>query len=366
MTVHKSSQSTDHEQPLVAHLLELRDRLLRAILAVLAVFLVLFPFANDLYVLVSEPLRQTLPAGSSMISTKPIDPFLIPFKLSLQLAIFLAVPFILYQFWAFVAPGLYKHEKRLVMPLLVSSTLLFYLGMAFAYFVVFPLVFAFLTSTAPEGIEISTDMGSYLDFVMTLFFAFGVAFEVPIATIILVWLGVTTPESLKQKRPYVIVGTFVVGMFLTPPDVISQTLLALPMWLLFELGLFFSKGFVRVREPQPASEPATPLAYSAAGTGSTARAETTPPVGKELDPVQDAQEPDRFVPLTEEELEAELDAIEAAEEQLTPADKLLQVQTHRDAGEVEQARELLYEILEEGDADQRRVARNILAQLDRP
>jgi len=366
MTAHKSSQSPDHEQPLVAHLLELRDRLLRAVLAVLVVFLVLFPFANDLYVLVSEPLRETLPAGSSMISTKPIDPFLIPFKLSLQLAIFIAVPFILYQFWAFVAPGLYRHEKRLVLPLLVSSTLLFYLGMAFAYFVVFPLVFAFLTSTAPEGIEISTDMGSYLDFVMTLFFAFGVAFEVPIATIILVWMGVTTPESLKQKRPYVIVGTFVVGMFLTPPDVISQTLLALPMWLLFELGLFFSKGFVRQQEQQTESEPTEPLAYSAAGAGSGNREEADTPVGRELDPARDSQDPDRFVPLTDAEMEAELDAIEAEEEELTPADKLLQVQTHRDAGEVERARELLYEILEEGDADQRRVARNILAQLDQP
>jgi sec-independent protein translocase protein TatC len=367
MTVGKASQTTDSEQPLVAHLLELRDRLLRAVLAVLAVFLVLFPFANDLYVLVSEPLRETLPLGSSMISTKPVDPFLIPFKLSLQLAIFIAVPFILYQFWAFVAPGLYKHEKRLVMPLLVSSTLLFYLGMAFAYFVVFPLVFAFLTSTAPEGIEISTDMGSYLDFVMTLFFAFGVAFEVPIATIILVWMGITTPDSLKQKRPYVIVAAFVVGMFLTPPDVISQTLLALPMWILFELGLLFAKGFVRGRETQAESEPVEPLAYSTAAAGRDTQVEPVNQVGQELDPGRDSEDSDRFVPLSEQEMEAELDAIEAEEEEeLTAADKLLQVQTHRKAGEVEQARELLYEILEEGDADQRRVARNILAQLDRP
>lgn len=364
------SPSPSEEQPLVAHLLELRDRLLRMLLAVLAVFLILFPFANDLYILVSEPLRETLPAGSSMISTKPIDPFLIPFKLSLQLAIFIAVPFILYQFWAFVAPGLYKHEKRLVMPLLVSSTLLFYLGMAFAYFVVFPLVFAFLTSTAPEGIEISTDMGSYLDFVMTLFFAFGVAFEVPIATIILVRMGVTTPESLRHKRPYVIVGAFVVGMFLTPPDIISQTLLALPMWVLFELGLFFSKGFVRRREALTESDQNNPsvAAASAAGTGQVPAVEVPPPVGAEIDPAGDAIDSDRFVPLTEDEMEAELDAIEQAEEdaELLPEEKLRHVQTLRDAGEVEQARELLYEILEEGNADQRRVARNILAQLDLP
>ena len=361
------SQSPSQEQPLVAHLLELRDRLLRAILAVLAVFLVLFPFANDLYILISEPLRATLPAGSSMISTKPIDPFLIPFKLSLQLAIFIAVPFILYQFWAFVAPGLYKHEKKLVMPLLVSSTLLFYLGMAFAYFVVFPLVFAFLTSTAPEGIQISTDMGSYLDFVMTLFFAFGVAFEVPIATIILVWMGVTTPESLRQKRPYVIVGAFVVGMFLTPPDVISQTLLALPMWVLFELGLMFSKGFVRDREEAQEDSPEaslTPVAVTVTTDDSDPIASGSKPVGTELDPAAGSADPDRFVPLTDDEMEAELDAIEAEDEEMSPEEKLRQVQILRTDGDVDQARELLYEILEEGDADQRRVARNILAQLD--
>ncbi|MEN8180552.1 MAG: twin-arginine translocase subunit TatC [Pseudomonadota bacterium] len=366
------SQSPSQEQPLVAHLLELRDRILRMVLVVLAVFLVLFPFANDLYILVSEPLRDTLPQGSSMISTKPIDPFLIPFKLSLQLAIFIAVPFILYQFWAFVAPGLYKHEKKLVMPLLVSSTLLFYLGMAFAYFVVFPLVFAFLTSTAPEGIEISTDMGSYLDFVMTLFFAFGVAFEVPIATIILVWMGITTPESLKQKRPYVIVGAFVAGMFLTPPDVISQTLLAFPMWVLFELGLIFSKGFVRNREDMQEASSPEPMAAAAtaagSGTAGDAVETSTLPVGTDIDPASETIDADRFVPLTDDEMEAELDSIETEEEdeELSAEDKLQHVQTLRDAGEVDQARELLYEVLEEGNADQRRVARNILAQFDTP
>ncbi len=365
------SQSPSEEQPLVAHLLELRDRVLRMVLAVLVVFLMLFPFANDLYILVSEPLRETLPAGSSMISTKPIDPFLIPFKLSLQLAIFIAVPFILYQFWAFVAPGLYKHEKKLVMPLLVSSTLLFYLGMAFAYFVVFPLVFAFLTSTAPEGIEISTDMGSYLDFVMTLFFAFGVAFEVPIATIILVWMGVTTPESLKHKRPYVIVGAFVVGMFLTPPDVISQTLLALPMWVLFELGLILSKSFVRKPDAEAEeglAEDAGLATAVASGASGDAMQTDAVPIGSEIDPAGEYVDADRFVPLTDDEMEAELDSIEAEEEdeELSIAEKLQHVQTLRDAGELDQARELLYEILEEGNADERRVARNILAQLDTP
>ncbi len=361
--------STGQEQPLVSHLIELRDRVLRMVLAVLAIFLVLFPFANDLYTAISGPMREALPAGSSMISTKPIDPFLIPFKLSLQLAIFIAVPFILSQFWAFVAPGLYKHEKRLVLPLLVSSTLLFYLGMAFAYFVVFPLVFTFLASTAPEGVEVATDMGSYLDFVMTLFFAFGVAFEVPIATIILVWMGVTTPEKLREKRPYVVVGTFVVGMLLTPPDIISQTLLALPMWVLFELGVIFSRSFVRKEE----SEVETAVA-SAASAGAQAAADEHPssPVGSDIDPARDHVDPDRFVPLTDEEMEAELDAIEDEEETRhsppgSPADaarKLERVQELRRDGQISEARDLLYEVLEAGDADQRTVARNILAQLD--
>ncbi|RDH81960.1 MAG: twin-arginine translocase subunit TatC [endosymbiont of Escarpia spicata] len=361
--------SPSSEQPLVAHLLELRDRVLRMVLVVLAIFLVLFPFANDLYIMVSEPLRSALPEGSTMISTKPIDPFLIPFKLSLQMAVFLAIPFILHQFWAFVAPGLYKHEKRLVIPLLVSSTLLFYLGVAFAYFIVFPLVFAFLTSTAPEGIEMATDMGSYLDFVITLFFAFGIAFEVPIATIILVWMGVTTPESLRSKRPYIIVGAFVVGMFLTPPDIISQTLLALPMWVLFEIGVFFSANFVRKREDDSEDAGVEPAMATATAGSSSATPAPEPPMGSEIDPAIDYVDPDRFVPLSDDEMEAQLDAIEDEEDEddgPSVEERFRQVQISRDVGDVEQARELLYEILEEGNADQRRVARNILAQLDTP
>ncbi len=369
-----ANETTGQEQPLVSHLIELRDRVLRMVLAVLAVFLILFPFANDLYTAISVPMREALPAGSTMISTKPIDPFLIPFKLSLQLSIFIAVPFILYQFWAFVAPGLYKHEKKLVLPLLVSSTLLFYLGMAFAYFVVFPLVFTFLASTAPEGIEVATDMGSYLDFVMTLFFAFGVAFEVPIATIILVWMGVTTPEKLREKRPYVVVGTFVIGMFLTPPDIISQTLLALPMWVLFELGLIFSKGFVRKpEEPGTAAETTAVTAAASGADSSAAVGAGEVPVGSDIDPARDYTDPDRFVPLSEDEMEAELDAIEAEEDahrHPPPGDpaevagKLERIQELRREGKVSEARDLLYEVLEEGDADQRMVARNILSQLD--
>jgi sec-independent protein translocase protein TatC len=241
------------EQPFMSHLVELRDRVLRMVLAILAVFLLLMPFANELFSLLAGPLTAHLPEGSSMIAIEVASPFLIPFKLTLVLAIFLAMPLILYQVWGFVAPGLYRHERKKVMPLLVSSTLLFYAGAAFAYFVVFPLIFAFLTGTAPEGVSVMTDIGKYLDFVLTLFFAFGVAFEVPIATILLVWSGAVTPATLRKQRPYVIVGAFVIGMLLTPPDVISQTLLALPMWILYELGIVLSRYFVR---PQPAEEEA--------------------------------------------------------------------------------------------------------------
>ncbi|MCU7849171.1 MAG: twin-arginine translocase subunit TatC [Candidatus Thiodiazotropha sp. (ex Lucinoma kastoroae)] len=374
MSAENTPNVTAQEQPLVAHLIELRDRVLRMVIVVLAVFLVLFPFANDLYSAIAGPMRAALPEGSTMISTKPIDPFLIPFKLSLQLAVFVAVPFILYQFWAFVAPGLYKHEKRLVIPLLISSTLLFYLGMAFAYFVVFPLVFAFLAGTAPEGVEVATDMGSYLDFVMTLFFAFGIAFEIPIATIILVWMGVTTPEKLRHKRPYVIVGAFVAGMFLTPPDVISQTLLAFPMWVLFELGLIFSKGFVKQHRQASENEPVDPVPATA-GAEMSEYKEDSPDemVGSDIDPAQDYIDPDRFVPLSDDEMEAELDEIEeeesgetgvSADSEDSNKTKLQQVQQYRNSGDVEKARDLLYEILQEGNADQRLVARNILAQLD--
>jgi sec-independent protein translocase protein TatC len=229
------------EQPFITHLVELRDRLIRIVIAVLLIFSGLFYFANDIYVMVATPLMVHLPEGTSMIATEVASPFLTPFKLCLVLAIFVSMPYTLFQLWSFIAPGLYKHEKRMVIPLVVSSTILFYAGMLFAYYVVFPLVFGFLTAAAPEGITVATDIGKYLDFVLTLFFAFGIAFEVPIAIIILVSMGMTTPDKLIEKRPYIIVGAFCVGMLLTPPDVISQTLLALPMLILFELGVFFSR-----------------------------------------------------------------------------------------------------------------------------
>ncbi len=241
----------DPPLPLVAHLTELRDRLLRAILGVLLVFIGLFPFANEIYAYISQPLRDLLPPGASMIATEVASPFLTPFKLTLFASIFIAIPYILYQVWAFVAPGMYKHEKRFAVPLLVTSIGLFYAGAAFAYFVVFPLIFGFFTSVGPEGVAIMTDINSYLNFVLKLFFAFGVAFEIPIAAVLLIWAGITTAEELGKKRPYIIVGCFVVGMLLTPPDVISQTLLAGPMWLLFEVGVFFGRF---VEKPDAAEE----------------------------------------------------------------------------------------------------------------
>lgn len=244
------------EMTFVEHLVELRDRLLRVVLAVLCFLVVLFPFANDLYAILAEPLLRHLPEGTSMIATQVASPFLTPFKLSIVLSIFLAMPVVLYQVWSFVAPGLYKHERRLILPLLVTSSILFYLGMAFAYFVVFPLMFAFFQAVAPEGVAIMTDITAYLDFVLKIFFAFGVAFEVPIATILLVWTGFTTPAALAAKRPYIIVGAFVLGMMLTPPDIISQTLLALPVWLLFEIGVIFSKMYVGKRVTGPGEDEA--------------------------------------------------------------------------------------------------------------
>ncbi len=233
--------SEDKPQPLVEHLIELRDRLLRCLGIILGIFVMLFSFANDIYAFAAEPLRKFLPEGSTMIATEVASPFLTPFKLTLVLSAFISVPFILYQIWAFIAPGMYKNEKRFAVPLLASSVLLFYAGMAFAYYVVFPLVFQFFTSIGPESVTVMTDINSYLNFILKLFFAFGIAFEIPIATVLLIWSGITTAESLAKKRRYIIVGCFVLGMLLTPPDMISQALLALPMWLLFELGIVLGR-----------------------------------------------------------------------------------------------------------------------------
>ncbi|MGD8591501.1 MAG: twin-arginine translocase subunit TatC [Gammaproteobacteria bacterium] len=307
----KPNDFPPQDQTFVSHLVELRDRLLRAVLAVLIIFLSLFAFANDLYTFLAEPLLRYMPEGTSMIATEVASPFLTPFKLTLVLSVFAAMPVILYQLWAFVAPGLYQTEKKLVLPLLVSSTLLFYLGMAFAYFVVFPLVFKFLTGVAPEGVAVMTDISRYLDFVLKLFFAFGIAFEVPIATILVIWTGITTAESLASKRPYIIVIAFVVGMLLTPPDVISQTLLALPMWLLFELGLVMSKLYTKKPDEQEDGNNggARTAPNNAAATAATETSQASSAGTATKEPVADED----YQPLSEAEMDAELDRVEAEE-----------------------------------------------------
>jgi sec-independent protein translocase protein TatC len=232
------------EGTLLSHLVELRSRLLRMVVAVLLVFVCLAPFADQIFTLAADPLMARLPEGTSMIATQVASPFLTPFKLALAVAVFLTVPYLLYQAWAFIAPGLYKQERRLVLPLMSSSIVLFYSGVAFAYYVVFPLMFGFFTAAAPTGVTVMTDIAAYLDFVLALFFAFGIAFEVPVATVLAVWAGFTTPAKLAAKRPYVLLGAFVAGMLLTPPDIISQTLLAVPVYILFEGGIVMARIMV--------------------------------------------------------------------------------------------------------------------------
>lgn len=233
----------DESQPLISHLVELRNRLLRCVICIAVIFVGLVYFSNDIYHFVASPLTEVMPKGATMIATNIQTPFFTPIKLTAIVSVFIAVPYLLYQIWAFVAPALYQHEKRMIYPLLFSSTILFYCGVAFAYYVVFPFVFGFFTQTAPEGVAIATDISSYLDFALALFLAFGVCFEVPIAIILLCWTGVTTVKALAEKRPYIIVAAFFIGMILTPPDVFSQTLLAVPMWLLFEVGLLVARFY---------------------------------------------------------------------------------------------------------------------------
>jgi sec-independent protein translocase protein TatC len=291
-----NQNSMEKELPFLSHLIELRDRLLRAVVFILLIFLLLFSFANDIYHQLAAPLLASLPQGSTMIATGVASPFLTPFKLSLVLSVFIAMPYLLYQLWGFIAPGLYKHEKRLAFPILASSVVLFYAGMVFAYFIVFPLMFAFFTATTPEGVEMMTDISQYLDFILKMFFAFGVAFEVPIATILLTITGVTTPDKLVKKRPYIIVGAFVVGMLLTPPDIVSQTLLAIPVWLLFELGVIFSRIINR---------------KSSSDSNKSKAEETEVKTSTTHDPNDD---PDLAEQITDEEMERELDELDKAED----------------------------------------------------
>ena len=268
-----SNENNDQELGFVGHLMELRDRLLRSVLVVIAVFLVAFPFANEIYHILALPLVSNLPEGGSMIATGVVSPFLTPIKLAFIVSIFAAFPYLMFEAWAFIAPGLYKHEKKLAVPLIVSSAILFYVGILFAYYIVLPNVFIFMMSMAIDGVTHSPDITYYLDFALKLFFAFGLAFEVPIATILLVLGGVTTPDSLSQKRPYIIVGAFIFGMLLTPPDPASQVMLAVPMWILFEIGLLLSR-MIKKKESTD----------------------------------------DEYEDLSEEDMEAELDRIEAEED----------------------------------------------------
>jgi len=258
----------------IGHLVELRDRLLRCVIVVIVIFLGAFPFANDIYHILALPLVNNLEDGGSMIATGVVTPFLTPIKLAFIMSIFAAFPYIIFQAWAFIAPGLYKHEKKLAVPLIISSAILFYVGIVFAYFIVLPNVFTFMMSMAIDGVTHAPDITYYLDFTLKMFFAFGIAFEVPIATILLVLGGVTTPQSLSEKRPFIIVGAFIFGMLLTPPDPASQVMLAIPMWLLFELGLLFSRILKK----------------------------------------KDEDDEGEYQALTEEDMEAELDRVDAEEE----------------------------------------------------
>ena len=248
------------EGTLLSHLVELRTRLIRAAAAVLVIFIALVPFAERVFTLVATPLMERLPEGATMIATQVASPFLTPFKMCLFVALFLAMPVVLYQAWQFVAPGLYRQEKRFAFPLLFASIVLFYTGVSFAYFVVFPLMFSFFAAVSPEGVTMMTDIASYLDFILTIFFAFGLAFEVPIVTVMLVWSGLVSTQTLKKARPFVFLGAFVAGMLLTPPDAISQTLLAVPVYLLYESGLILARLLVTKSEstedPEKAGESA--------------------------------------------------------------------------------------------------------------
>ncbi len=335
MTTKKTANDVDHseasEMGFLAHLIELRDRLLRMVLAIGVVFVVLFPFAQDLYQWLAAPV---LAQGQGMIATGPIAPVFIPYKVALLAAFLIALPYVFYQLWAFVAPGLYKHEKRLVIPLLTSSIALFYLGIAFAYYLLLPMVFKVVQAMTPAGVMAVPDISSYLDFVMMIFIAFGFGFEMPIATILLITTGITTAEKLGKKRPYVVVGAFVIGMLLTPPDVVSQIMLAIPMWLLFEIGLFSSRFFKkRIREAGAAKEAmdaepqstdhTTTTAATAAGTATTAKTplwEDDDYIYEEVDDdnLEDTEnggyvDGEDYSPMTDEEMEAELDRIEAEE-----------------------------------------------------
>lgn len=332
---------TDKEMTLVQHLLDLKTSLTRGILAIIVFFLVLFPFANEIYVYISEPLTRYLPPETSMIATGVASPFLTPFKLSFVLAIYLAMPYLLYQLWRFIAPALYTHEKQLIGPILFFSSFLFYAGGAFAYYVVFPLVFGFLSTAAPDGVTVATDIAAYLDFVIKMFFAFGLSFEVPIITVLLILTGMTKPEKLAHARPYIIVGAFILGMLLTPPDIISQTLLAVPMWLLFEVGLIIGAYVLKKRgikdddedydkDPDPSPNSPSPNSGSSSNAVSMAPSTGSPQEFAAAHESKDSSKPqpnpvpddiefdDRYADQTDDDLDwdDEFDKIDAQMNQL--------------------------------------------------
>lgn len=249
-----TSERKKEEMTFVQHLVELRDKLLHSVIAILLIFIGIFPFANEVYGFIAAPIINVLPADTNIIAIGVISPFLTPLKMALIFAVYLAMPYLLFQIWSFIAPALYKHEKQMIVPLIVSSTILFYAGILFSFYVVFPVIFGFLSSVGPSIVDFTPDIQYYLDFVLKVSFAFGVAFEVPIATILLIMFNITTVEKLKNNRPYVIIGAFVLGMLLTPPDIISQVLIAIPMWLLFEAGLIFAPMFIRKSSTEPIND----------------------------------------------------------------------------------------------------------------
>ena len=249
-----TSERKKEEMTFVQHLVELRDKLLHSVIAILLIFIGIFPFANEVYGFIAAPIINVLPADTNIIAIGVISPFLTPLKMALIFSVYLAMPYLLFQIWSFIAPALYKHEKQMIVPLIVSSTILFYAGILFSFYVVFPVIFGFLSSVGPSIVDFTPDIQYYLDFVLKVSFAFGVAFEVPIATILLIMFNITTVEKLKNNRPYVIIGAFVLGMLLTPPDIISQVLIAIPMWLLFEAGLIFAPMFKRKSPTEPTND----------------------------------------------------------------------------------------------------------------
>ena len=314
-----SEESSSSEEPVfVSHLIELRDRLLRSVLVIFVILLPLLYFSADLFSLLTIPIMAVLPEGQQLIAIDVASPFLAPFKLAIFTAIFIAIPYLLYQTWSFIAPGLYQNERKLIVPLLISSTLLFYAGIAFAYLLVFKLVFGFFYAIAPDVVSVTPDINSYLNFTIKMFFAFGICFEVPIATILLCWTGMTSPDKLAEKRRYFIVGVMIVSMLMTPPDVISQLLLGIPMWLLFEAGIFFARRIVPKRDTDEDDyEEENSIMPDEAAGAATAATTVTGAAGhgeptKTSDDEEEFEEP--YVEPTDDEVEAEFDRIENEDE----------------------------------------------------